>query len=49
MIDKIAIRKQWLGIMLLLRKTVRVMPAISWKFPVHDLTELSNLLKLLLP
>ena len=34
--------------MLLLKITVRVISAISWSFPVHDITELSNLLNLLL-
>ena len=47
MIDKVTIRAHWLGIMLLLRMAVRVMSAFSWNFPVHDLTEPWNLLKLL--
>ena len=47
MIDKVTIRAQWLGIMLLLGMAVRVMSAFSWNFPVHDLTEPWNLLRLL--
>ena len=47
MIDKVTIRAHWLGIMLLLRMAVRVMPAFFWNFPVHGLTEPYNLLKLL--
>ena len=47
MIDKVTIRAHWLGIMLLLRMAVRVISAFSWNFPVHDLTEPWNLLKLL--
>ena len=47
MIDKVTIRAQWLGIMLLLGMAVRVMSAFSGNFPVHGLTEPWNLLKLL--
>ena len=37
MIDKVTIRKQWLGVFL------RVMSDISWNFGVDDLTELPKL------
>ena len=47
MIDKVTIRAQWLGIMLLLGMAITVMSAFSWNFPVHGLTEPYNLLKLL--
>ena len=48
MVNKITIRTKWLGIILLLGMTVRAMFANSWNFPVHDLTELSHFLNLLL-
>ena len=48
MIGKVIIRTHLLGIMPFLGMTFRVMSAISSNFLVHDLTELSKLLNLLL-
>ena len=48
MINKVTIGAQKLRVMQLLGLTVRIVSAVSWDFPVHNLTKLLNLLKLLL-
>ena len=48
MIDKITIRTQGLHLILIQGMTVRGMSAFCWQFPVHEVSELSNLLNILL-